>query len=210
MGVTYYRRYRMEFDLTGGLPASPQLPEGFVWEPWRPVLLERHAVTKYGSFCDELDARIFSSLGALTGCHRLMTEITRQRSFVPAATWLIVSRPDEFAEPLDCGTIQGLGPTPLVGAIQNVGVLPQFRGFGLGRALVLKALWGYHARGFRRVQLQVTADNEPALELYRSIGFRHVRTLYRQVDEPAVPAPAGDHSDARVPPQAAARQAVPR
>lgn len=190
MTMTWFRRYRMEYDFAGGVPAAAPLPEGFQWARWNPLLLERHALTKYASFRHELDARVFSSLGALAGCQRLMTEITRQKSFVAAATWLIVSRPDEFAEPLDCGTIQGLGPTQLVGAIQNVGVRPEFRGLGLGRSLVVQALEGFRSRGYRRVHLEVTASNEPAVELYRSIGFQHVRTLYKQVSEADSQAPA--------------------
>jgi ribosomal protein S18 acetylase RimI-like enzyme len=81
--------------------------------------------------------------------------------------------------PEDCGTIQGLGPTEVVGSIQNVGVVPEHRGLGLGRALVLKSLEGFALARRRRIVLEVTATNRPAVELYRSIGFRTVRTMYR-------------------------------
>jgi ribosomal protein S18 acetylase RimI-like enzyme len=51
--------------------------------------------------------------------------------------------------------------------------LREHRGSGLGRALVLTAFAGLHARGARRVMLGVDADNSTgAMELYRSLGMR--------------------------------------
>ena len=65
------------------------------------------------------------------------------------------------------------------GAIQNVGVVPGWRGCGVGRALVLKALHGFRAAGMRACYLEVTADNAPAVSLYRTLGFRCTRTHYK-------------------------------
>jgi ribosomal protein S18 acetylase RimI-like enzyme len=98
---------------------------------------------------------------------------------VPEATWLVTRRslPDDFFA--DCGTIQGLAASSALGAIQNVGITPDARGLGLGRALVLKALHGFRAAGLRRVYLEVTAENSPAVELYRGVGFRIIRTMYK-------------------------------
>lgn len=55
------------------------------------------------------------------------------------------------------------------------------RGNGHGRQVVLSALkWARH-RGAREAWLQVEADNDPALGLYRSLGFREVyRYHYRR------------------------------
>ena len=110
-----------------------------------------------------------------------MEEISGQRRFLPEATWLIVHRPSRDAEPVDCGTIQGLASSQTLGAIQNVGIVPEHRGRGLGRALVLKSLYGFRTSGLSRVTLEVTATNVPAVELYKSIGFQVMRTTYRAV-----------------------------
>ena len=67
------------------------------------------------------------------------------------------------------------------GSIQNIGVVPEHRGLGLGRALVVKSLQGFALAGIERVVLEVTANNLTAVELYRSLGFRVVRTMYRVV-----------------------------
>jgi len=55
------------------------------------------------------------------------------------------------------------------------------RGRGLGRQLVLSALKWARLRGAREAWLQLDADNEPALRLYRSLGFSEVyRYHYRR------------------------------
>ena len=65
------------------------------------------------------------------------------------------------------------------GSIQNVGVIPEHRGLGLGRALVLQALQGFVQVGMGITVLEVTADNIAAVQLYQSIGFRTIQVLYR-------------------------------
>lgn len=186
MAIVYVKRLRMEIDLYNSQVPEPVLPEGFCWTRWDPRLVDRHALVKYRSFQSEIDARVFPCLGEYTGCRRLMHEISRQRRFLPQATWLISQEADGRGVSADCGTIQGLSQSRWLGAVQNVGVLPEHRGLGLGRALVLKALHGFRNARLRRVYLEVTAENLPAISLYRSIGFRLNRTLYKSVDaEPA-------------------------
>ncbi len=182
MGHRYFKRFRMEIDLRRLSDEVPELPSGFVWSEWEPGLVIRHAQAKYASFSREIDAIVFPCLGNVAGCQRLMREIARRDSFLPEATWLISSAGVNGHGALDCGTIQGLVQQGRMGSIQNVGVAPEHRGLGLGRALVLKSLHGFREARMRRVFLEVTADNAPAVELYRSIGFRLTRTLYKGVD----------------------------
>jgi ribosomal protein S18 acetylase RimI-like enzyme len=184
-GITYFRRYRMEIDLRQIELPIPYLPEGYFWNGWSSDMVQRHAETKYDSFRDELDSRVFPCLGERDGCNRLMHEIAGQSSFLPEATWLISFQSFEDNLFHDVGTIQGLAHTSMVGAIQNVGVVPEHRGLGLGRALVLKCLHGFRATGIPRVSLEVTAENHPAVELYKRVGFRIVRTMYRDVEQSA-------------------------
>jgi len=53
----------------------------------------------------------------------------------------------------------------------GMGLLPEFRGKGIGKELLLSAL--RHAfEKFTRIELTVHADNAPAIALYRSAGFK--------------------------------------
>ena len=182
MAMEYFRRSRMEINFAKVRLSTPVLPEGYRCIPWNKSFLERHAMVKYLSFRDEIDSRVFHCLGELVGCRRLMSEIAGQKMFLPGATWLIMHQPDNGDVPVDCGTIQGLTHSKSLGAIQNVGIIPDHRGLGLGRALLLYSLAGFQRTGLKRVYLEVTAENHAAVELYRSIGFRLTRTLYKAVE----------------------------
>lgn len=181
MAVTYYKRFRMEIDLERADLPEPALPEGFAFVAWQPSLLERHAAAKFESFRAEVDSDVFPCLGDRSGCLDLMSEIVQRASFIPQATWLI-SCPAETGD--DCGTIQGIVQMGGWGAVQNVGVAPEYRGLGLGRALILRSLRGFREARVTRVYLEVTARNTPAVALYRSVGFRLTRTTYKAVERP--------------------------
>lgn len=178
----YFRRFRMEIDFRETALLEPTLPPGYRFVPWEPTDLERHAFAKYHSFRSDLDSTVFSCLGQVAGCQRLMMEIASQKTFLPQATWLITHQPSPNAPVVDCGTIQGLAQNRVLGAIQNVGVVPEHRGLGLGRALLLKSLEGFRAARLKRVYLEVTAENTPAVELYKSSGFKLTRTMYKAVE----------------------------
>lgn len=179
MSFAYVKRYQMVVDLTKITLPDSQLPVGFHFLPWHDAFIERHAKTKYLSFCHEIDARIFPTFRQYDACLRLMKAIAGKSGFIPGATWLIVQ-----GEPLkqikDCATIQGLKHTDQLGAIQNVAVVPAFRRRGLGRALVLKSLHGFRDAGVERVTLEVTAENEPAIKLYEQLNFHIVKTVYKE------------------------------
>lgn len=178
----FCRRLRLEIDLTRCDVARPELTAGYRWVEWSPELLGRHAAVKYRCFETEKDGQVFPSLRSAAGCQRLMDYIATNPMFVPTATWLLVSNDVNRGEVIDCGTIQGLATIPDSGAIQNVGIVPEHRGRGLGRALVQNALRGFRESGLMHISLEVTAANEPAVRLYQSLGFRVTKTLYRSVE----------------------------
>lgn len=179
--INYYRRFRMELCFADQPLAPVELPPGFEFHAWDSRDVVRHAIVKFRSFRQEMDAALFAALRTLDGCERLMFEISIQKRFLPETTWLLSRLPDRSGFCEDVGTIQGMGHESESGMIQNVGVIPDCRGLGLGRALVLKALHGYQSLGIPRVTLEATAENEPAIALYRSLGFRLIRTSYREV-----------------------------
>lgn len=217
MGLTYFKRFRMEIDLARHLPRPGPLPSGYRLVPWHSASIEAHAEAKYHSFRHELDANVFPCLGDPEGCYRLMVEISRKEGFLPGATWLLEygelarsgcsEMPVARARGLQgvpgfggaaagshstactgdmrveyCGTIQGICDRSGMGAIQNFGVTPEHRGRGLGTQLMAASLAGFASAGVRRVYLEVTAQNEGAIRLYRRLGFVKVRTIYKAVE----------------------------
>ena len=69
-----------------------------------------------------------------------------------------------------------------LGAVQNLGVVPEHRGRGLGKALMYKALDGFKRVGLSRAFLEVTCQNDAAIQLYRQLGFHKARTIYKVVE----------------------------
>jgi len=63
------------------------------------------------------------------------------------------------------------GSTEPVGEVRLIGVLPEWRGHGLGRELLRWGVAHARAQGAGAVRLSVEAENERALGLYRRNGF---------------------------------------
>jgi len=174
--IRYFKRYRMALDLAGPLPPVPPLPDGYFWLPWDDSLVAAHARAKHASFCTEIDSQVFPSLATETGCAQLMRAIRLKPGFLPGATWLLAYGPEY------CGTVQGVRERSGAGAIQNLGVAPAHRGRGLGTALLVQALHGFRRAGLPGAILEVTAENTAAVRIYRRLGFRCRKTVYKAVE----------------------------
>jgi len=181
----HYKRLRMRLDLDRRLEA-PELPDGYQFVPWQPIVQERHSQVQWRAFRDDLDGRLFSCLSNLQGCRRLLRDTVDHGQFSADATWLVVFCPEPEWPAVDCAMIQGLARPGATGAIQNVGVIPEHRGFGIGRAVLLQALHGFRNLGIRRATLEVTSANQSAVNLYLSMGFEVTRVLYRRANVGAV------------------------
>lgn len=64
-----------------------------------------------------------------------------------------------------------------VSGIYGLGVLPEYRGKGYGRALLLRSVEQMKKCGSRNIMLQVATKNEKALNLYLSCGFVGTSTM---------------------------------
>lgn len=182
LGVTYFKRFRMEIDLNGRLFEAPPLPEGYFLLPWSERLISAHADVKFRSFREEIDAHVFPCFGEREGCHRLMCDIARREGFIESATWLLEYKPAGSRRGDFCGTIQGVHDVYGMGAVQNIGIVPEHRGRSLGSSLIRQALEGFRDKGLRRASLEVTAQNSGAVRLYHRLGFRKVKTVYKAAE----------------------------
>jgi ribosomal protein S18 acetylase RimI-like enzyme len=172
----------MELNLPRRVADPTPAPDGYVFLPWDGALLDAFARAKYLGFRHEIDTEVFPRLADFAGCRRLMADIAGSPGFLPAATWLAMYLPDGDGVVQYCGTVQGVRDRYGIGTIQNLAVAHEHRCRGLGEGLVLRALGGFHRAGVGRVTLEVTAQNDAAIRLYRRLGFSAFKTVYRAVE----------------------------
>ncbi|MQF64537.1 GNAT family N-acetyltransferase [SAR202 cluster bacterium AC-409-J13_OGT_754m] len=60
------------------------------------------------------------------------------------------------------------------GTIAMIGIDPNHRSKGLGKPLLLEGLKFLHSRGVKYVELEVDSQNQPAIRLYSSLGFKTI------------------------------------
>lgn len=185
MASDCFKRHRMVIDIATCHERIAAPPAGYLYIPWHADLLDVHAQVKFDSFSREIDSSVFPCLGDAEGCRKLMREIVGRPGFLPGATWLAVHHPDPESRAEYCGTIQGIRTRERHGSIQNVGVTREHRQHGIGRGLIARALQGFRAAGLERACLEVTAKNVRAVALYRRLGFRSARTVYKTAEVPA-------------------------
>jgi len=63
------------------------------------------------------------------------------------------------------------------GGIYGLGVLPEFRGKGYGRAILIFGIEKLKDAKATQVMLQVAAENGTALNLYKSCGFQETSVM---------------------------------
>ncbi len=184
MVVTYFKRFRMECKLPREHTSIKKLSNEVTLLPWSTNLLRDHALVKFESFRNEIDANVFPCLARKDGCRDLMRDLTNRKDFVPEATWLAVVPSESTPRWSPIGTIQGIVSTPRQGAIQNLGIIPEYRGKGIGSSLLDAALQGFESIGCTHVSLEVTVQNSAAIRLYHSVGFRIAQTVFKVSDVP--------------------------
>lgn len=73
----------------------------------------------------------------------------------------------------------GLMCLPPIGDIQTIGVLPEFEGRGIARAMMDELIAEAVRRGAGEVMLEVSSTNPRAQRLYERYGFTHIHTRRR-------------------------------
>ena len=78
-----------------------------------------------------------------------------------------------------CDVRRSLMPVHMHVGHLGMGILPEFRGRGLGERLIRETITAARVAGFERIELHVYAKNQAAAALYRKVGFVHEGTLAR-------------------------------
>ncbi len=150
------------------LTEEARLPAGYTIISWDPMWLDRVGEIDRCSYAGTLDALLYRQyFRTARGARRLWQEAIRGRfgRFDEERTLLLI----RDGEPR--GHVMACLRSPREGFIGDLAVLPEDRG-GTGRALLLECLWRFRSAGFQSVSLAVTLENDRALRLYESLGFR--------------------------------------
>ena len=125
----------------------------------------------------------------IEGFHRTLDFVARERRYLaflegpPIETTQVFVRENiERGYPqwvaLSAGEVVGWcdvtpKPRPIYahGGVLGMGLLPPFRGQGIGTGLIRRSLDAARVFGFHRVELTVRENNTSAVELYKKIGF---------------------------------------
>lgn len=176
LGFSPSRRLRnLELRVTGDLPDTP-LPDGITLRTFLPGVDEREWLA--------LNARAFVALpdqGGWTATE--LAEREAQPWFDPSGFLIAVDAAGTMVGFHWTKTYQRQGPDgghEHVGEVYVVGVDPDLRGLGLGRALTVAGLRHLHTNGLTVIDLYVDASNHAAVALYESLGFtlHHTDTEY--------------------------------
>jgi mycothiol synthase len=150
--------------------AEHALPAGFIIRP----LAGEKEVAAYV----ELHRAVFESKN-MTGEWRART--LRRPEYLPDLD-LVAVAPDGRLAGFCVGWLSKSSEGNPVGQIEPLGVHADFRGLGLGRAILSEGLRRLYLRGAERVCMETDAHRNAALDLCEAVGFRPLRDVlvYRQ------------------------------
>lgn len=165
MGATY-RSSLWQFVLPAGHAVpGPVFPPDVVVRPVRPGQDDR-------PFAALLNQVFADHPSPLSWPETYIRDIHARPDFDPAGVLVVApaSEPDRLVGL--CRTLELPGDSGhRRGEIAVVGLLPEWRGRGLGRQLLRWGVGYLRAAGFAEIELSVEARNARALELYRQEGF---------------------------------------
>lgn len=152
-------------------PRPPTWPEGITTRRFRPGRDEVRAWTAHSAAFADVPTHF-----PLTLEEWVEDRILRDPAFDPSLTQLACDPDGEVVGLAFCRA--GVEGAPEEGWVRDLGVVPAWRGRGLGMALLLDALGTFRARGLTGAALDVDdVTIGPAVRLYERAGLRIVRRI---------------------------------
>ncbi|MBK9167489.1 MAG: GNAT family N-acetyltransferase [Bryobacterales bacterium] len=155
----------------GSLPAVTRA--GFAMDRWSPAALDPASFLLPAAYANHVDADINEQYRSQPGARRFLHNVTHFPGcgvFLPDASFIAAGRADGRL----CGMVLASRISDVSGHIAQLCVAPEFRGAGVGYALLRQAMVALAAAGFREVSLSVTRSNRAAVDLYQRCGFESV------------------------------------
>lgn len=160
------KRLDMKIKLAGREIPKPKLPRGFSIIPFD-TSMERHlAEMIFKCYKGHGDLEFLQERTTVEGCLALVKKESAEGKLVAP---IVAKYGKKF-----CGFAWAVLHDSKQ-YVSEVGVVPEFQGRGIGRALVLSILANFKSAGIKEAYLGVSANNLPAAPLYKSIGFETIR-----------------------------------
>ncbi len=157
--------YWMERPAADACP-EPNLPTGFVSRAWDP---ERDVIP---GFVELLNATFADHPTPVSWTEPVIRAANAAPEFDPRDILLVALVEDPERVVAFCRARLYPDDRPPYGEVKLIGVLPPWRGLGLGRALLRWGVRHLQDRGVPTISLAVSAANEHALRMYEAHGFR--------------------------------------
>jgi ribosomal protein S18 acetylase RimI-like enzyme len=167
-----YERVLMSTDASSLPPAETD--GRFRIEPWADHHQELAAVMIALAYGNHVDSRINEQYRTVNGARRFLNNVIQYPgcgTFLRQGSMVAFDGKSGWVAGMVLASFVG----PRTGHITQLCVTPQAQGYGLGRVLLVRAMEALRRHGAERVSLTVTAENEPALQLYLQTGFREMR-----------------------------------
>jgi mycothiol synthase len=158
--VVTHRYWRMVCGLDRDLEAA-RYPEGAVLRPFRLGVDDREVHTLVEAAFSEIEGNIAYQFDPWR------VRSIESSSFDPA-WWFIAVAGDRIVGV----SLSEVWESDGIGWVGQLAVAPDWRGRGLGRALLLTSMRAFRERGLPRAALSVHGDNLLATRLYESAGMR--------------------------------------
>ncbi len=170
-GFARYQRLFMTLSLKELGPKPKPLPSEIEIRPWAEQDYQPAAGLITAAYRNHVDATINDQYRTLSGSLRFLNNIVRFPGcgvFDPQASFVAVHKPTKAS----IGLILTSRVRDDVGHVTQVCLLPDFRGRGVGEALLYATRAELHKRKFKLLSLTVTESNKGAVGLYLRLGFK--------------------------------------
>jgi ribosomal protein S18 acetylase RimI-like enzyme len=157
--LAYLRR-----AVTAAEARAPE-PKGIVWKRWTAWRRRKFARTIERTYEGSLDCPAMA--GLRTAQDALATH--RATGVFRAGAWHLALEGGEAVGVVLASEVEGRGD------LVYLGVVPEARGHGVGRALLVQAIRDTARMGLPALTVAVDTENGPAWRLYARAGFKEVR-----------------------------------
>ena len=169
-GFHRHPRLFMTLPIANALPPQRALSPDFELRRWSDMDYQAAAAVITGSYRSHIDSEINDQYRTVTGSLRFLNNIVRFPGcgqFDAGSSLVAYHKPSRTP----VGLILCSQVKHDVGHITQVCVLPEYRGHGIGEALLAANAADLRRRSFDKLSLTVTEANHNAVELYKRLGY---------------------------------------